>query len=140
MQNDATVHATCVAIDRGGLLITGKSGSGKSGLALQLMGMDAVLVADDRVILDSKADGLWASCPGPLTGKIEARGLGILNAVSLTRVSIKAVVDMDKIEDQRLPPERHVNLQGHELPLLHKVDGIHFAPALIQFMRGGRNA
>ena len=140
MQAPDTVHATCVAIDRNGVLITGRSGSGKSSLALQLLTMNAVLVADDRVILTEKEGWLWASCPGPLTGRIEARGVGILNAVSLTQVKVKAVVDMDVIEADRLPPLRHISLCGFELPLLHKVDSIHFAAALVQYMRGGRDA
>jgi len=98
------------------------------------------LVADDRVVLKDIKGGLWASCPGTLTGRIEARGIGILNAVSLTQVEIKAVVDMDIAETDRLPPARHISLCGHELPLLHKVEGIHFASALVQYMRGGRDA
>jgi len=139
MQASDTVHATCVAIDRGGVLIKGKSGSGKSGLALQLLTMGAVLVADDRVVLDDQSDGVWASCPGPLTGLIEARGVGILRAVSLTRVAVKVVVDLDVLEVDRVPALRHIQLCGHKVPLLHRVDSIHFAPALVQYMRGGRN-
>lgn len=135
-----TVHATCVAIDRSGLLIKGRSGSGKSGLALQLMALGATLVADDRVVLQSKDGLLWASCPGPLTGKIEARGVGILNAVALTQVAVKAVVDMDIVEVDRIPEERHISLCGFDFPLLYNVEGIHFVAALMQFMRGGRDA
>jgi len=71
---------------------------------------------------------------------IEARGVGILRVVSLTRVALKAVVDLSKIEKERIPPHRHISLNGHELPLLHKVEGIHFASALALFLRGGRDA
>jgi HPr kinase/phosphorylase len=42
------LHATTVAIGGRGVLILGPSGSGKSGLALELMAMGAGLVADDR--------------------------------------------------------------------------------------------
>ncbi len=45
------VHASCVAFGGAGVLILGPSGSGKSALALALMGLGAALVADDRVLL-----------------------------------------------------------------------------------------
>lgn len=51
MSSETILHGTCVAYSQSGLLIIGTSGSGKSALALALMGMDAVLLADDRVII-----------------------------------------------------------------------------------------
>lgn len=74
------IHGTCVVCQAQGILITGRSGSGKSQLALALMS-DAVrpctLVADDGVFLQAKDTGLWASGPHALRGKIERYGMGI---------------------------------------------------------------
>ena len=75
-----TLHATTVAFDRRGILILGKSGSGKSSLALDLMGRGATLVSDDRVHLSHVPGGLKASPPEAIAGVIEARGVGLLAA------------------------------------------------------------
>ena len=54
------LHATTVALAGQGVLILGPSGSGKSGLALQLMAMGAELVADDRTIVTARGSTLHA--------------------------------------------------------------------------------
>ncbi|MFN3389305.1 MAG: HPr kinase/phosphorylase, partial [Allosphingosinicella sp.] len=46
-----TVHASCVAIGGRAVLIAGRSGSGKSDLALRLIDRGARLVSDDYTIL-----------------------------------------------------------------------------------------
>ena len=63
MTGALTLHATCVAVEGRGVLITGPSGSGKSSLALALMAHGARLVADDRVTLSLREGTLWATCP-----------------------------------------------------------------------------
>ncbi|WP_417517130.1 HPr kinase/phosphorylase [Minwuia sp.] len=72
------VHATCIARDGRGLLITGPSGSGKSDLALRMLGRGWLLVADDRTELDRQDGKVLASAPERLAGMIEVRGLGLL--------------------------------------------------------------
>lgn len=72
--SEGSVHASCVAWNGEGVLISGPSGSGKSELALRLMDAGFDLVADDRVMLD----GTIASAPERLAGLIEVRGVGIL--------------------------------------------------------------
>ena len=43
------IHATCIALNNRGILLTGASGSGKSDLALRMiLEKGAVLIADDR--------------------------------------------------------------------------------------------
>ncbi|WP_331459605.1 HPr kinase/phosphorylase [Paracoccus liaowanqingii] len=70
------LHATTVALEGRGLVILGPSGSGKSGLALELMAVGAVLVADDRTDLRLQQGRLIAQAPPALSGRIEARGWG----------------------------------------------------------------
>ena len=50
-------HGTCVAIKSRGLLIIGRSGSGKSAVALALLGLGCDLVCDDCVCLSVEKKG-----------------------------------------------------------------------------------
>jgi len=133
-----TIHATAVEIGGRGLLILGPSGSGKSSLALALMGLGARLVADDRVILRAEGSRLVAECPAPIQGRIEARGIGILRAEAAGPVEVAQVVDLGQAETERLPPWRRITLSGLALPLVLGPQGPHLASALMQLMRGGR--
>ena len=135
---DLCLHATCVTLNNRGLLISGASGSGKSTLALALMSMGASLVADDRVLLSLEAGVLVARAPEPTVGLIEARGLGLLRAEVCRQTEICAKVDMDTLEAERLPPVRDTEILGQKVTLLHKLDPAYFAPALLQYLRFGR--
>ncbi|SHM06209.1 Hpr(Ser) kinase/phosphatase [Paracoccus solventivorans] len=134
-----TIHASAVAVEGRGLLILGPSGAGKSSLALALMAQGALLVADDRVLLDARNGRLIAACPPPLAGRIEARGMGILSAAAAGPVPVAQVVDLGRAETMRLPPRRSITLQGIALPLVLGPMGPHLAPALRQLLLGGRS-
>ncbi|MEY8828091.1 HPr kinase/phosphorylase [Sedimentitalea sp. XS_ASV28] len=141
MTNHASIlHASCVAVAEKGCLILGASGSGKSALALSMMAHGATLVADDRVVLTRIDNAVMASAPDPLRGLIEARGVGILTCDMAERVAIKVVVDMDSPETERLPQAHETELLGQPVALLRRVDGPHFAPALMQYLRSGRHS
>ncbi|WP_299438480.1 HPr kinase/phosphorylase [uncultured Rhodospira sp.] len=96
----STVHATCVALAEGGVLLRGGAGSGKSDLALRLLESgDARLVADDRVILDRDPDTehVYASTPEPLRGLLEVRGIGVISLDTsrwVANAPLIAVIDM----------------------------------------------
>ena len=132
-----TVHATAVSLAGRAVLLQGRSGSGKSALALELMAYGADLIADDQVILTRAGDSVVASCPASLSGLIEARGLGLLRAGPAEPAPLCCVVDLAARETDRLPPRRHVTLLGCQLPLLHRPAGVNLAPALLQFLRWG---
>lgn len=121
------------------MLITGASGTGKSALALELIALGGVLVSDDRVVIDAREGGIWLSAPKPLAGRIEARGMGILQVPSAPAWAAVAV-DMETVETKRLPPERTKSLAGATLPLLRKVESRSFAAMLQVYLRGGRVA
>ncbi|MEL7150994.1 MAG: HPr kinase/phosphatase C-terminal domain-containing protein [Pseudomonadota bacterium] len=134
-----TLHASAVAFDGQGVLLTGPSGSGKSSLALELIAFGGVLVADDQVVLEPRSDGVWLVAPEPLEHRVEARGVGILQTP--TRASrLEVVVDMSKSEDMRLPPERNIDIAGATFPLLRKVESPSFAAMLIVYLKGERLA
>ncbi|AVO39790.1 serine kinase [Pukyongiella litopenaei] len=132
------VHASCVAVGARAVLIRGGSGSGKSALALAMMGLGAALVADDRVWLTRDAGQVIATAPQATAGLIEARGVGILRADALGSAPVVLVADLERTETDRLPHPRTTVLLGCRLPLLFRVDGPHFAPALVQYLKAGR--
>lgn len=134
-----TLHASAVAIGGRGLLILGPSGSGKSALALELMAMGAGLIADDRVCVTRRGDAVIADCPPALKGRIEARGLGILNAVPAGPTPLALVVDLGRDEPERLPPWRQTEVAGVTLPLALRGRGPHLGAALRQMLLCGRS-
>jgi HPr kinase/phosphorylase len=133
-----TFHASCVAVGRHGILIQGASGAGKSALALQLMALGAQLVADDQTIVSRSATALHATCPPLLRGMIEARGIGILGVKPVDRVKLRLVVDLDRLETERLPPRRQVEVLGVAIDLVFAATSRHFPYGLLQYVRGGR--
>ncbi len=100
---ETLVHGTCVALGEIGALLTGLCGAGKSDLALRFLFLPAgslparpALIADDQVILRRTGRRIAASCPPPLAGKIEVRGIGITKApfaAAETRLELIARLD-----------------------------------------------
>ncbi len=133
-----TLHASAVAVDGKAALITGASGTGKSALCLQMVALGAGLISDDRTLVLLRNGHPVASALKPIRGLIEARGVGLLRVEPAPAAPITLIVDLDQTETARLPPERTRDLLGCKLPLLHRVDGLHFAPALMLTLRGGR--
>lgn len=89
------IHGTCVAIGDRGVVLLGKSGSGKSATALRLMDFDDTrLVADDRVDLWQQEEKIWACAPEKLAGLIEARGVGILRVPFCPRIPLALCVHL----------------------------------------------
>ncbi len=136
----ATLHATAVAVDGRGLLIMGASGTGKSSLALAMIGLGAQLVSDDQTVLERVGDGVVLDCPVPdLRGVIEARGMGLLHAPIAKQVALALVVDLDTVETQRLPPTRMIEMLGCVFPLVRRAEQAHFPVALMLQLRHGRH-
>jgi serine kinase of HPr protein (carbohydrate metabolism regulator) len=126
---DATelVHGTCVALGRTAALLRGPSGSGKSDLALRFLflarrgpaALDApILVADDQVWLVRNGELLLARPPDTIRGRIEVRGVGIVEVKSLMEAELALVVDLAPAREiERLPEgDATARLLGVELP------------------------
>jgi serine kinase of HPr protein (carbohydrate metabolism regulator) len=121
-----TIHASAVVIDGKGILILGKSGSGKSELALDLLdqaalrGLSGRLIGDDRIVLTQKEFGVFASAPSSLAGLIEVRGSGIhkIDHVKEARLFL-AVRLVPPSEAVRMPEDgNHEIAPGISLPCL----------------------
>lgn len=77
------VHGTMVDVYGIGILISGKSGIGKSEVALDLVERGHRLVSDDIVMLTKKSNILIASATEMNKHFMEIRGLGIVNVMSM---------------------------------------------------------
>lgn len=135
------LHASSISVEGRGLLILGPSGAGKSALAIRLISLGASLVSDDRTLVLAADGHLTASCPNPdLQGLVEARGLGILRAPTVTSARLALAIDLSKAETDRLPQQRSVTILGVPLALVLHPQNDHFPDALMLYLRHGRQA
>jgi serine kinase of HPr protein (carbohydrate metabolism regulator) len=101
-----TLHASTVAIDGRAVMLLGAPGAGKSDLALRLLDRGAALVADDCTVLDRAGDALLASAPATIAGRIEVRGLGILDWPHVSHVPVALAVALGPERDRMPEPRR----------------------------------
>ena len=107
------VHGTCVALGERAVLLRGESGAGKSDLALRFLALEGeggdtpLLVADDQVWVEARGNGkVVASAPATLAGRIEVRGVGIMQVPHRSEATIVLVCDLSARESvPRQPPE-----------------------------------
>ena len=97
-----TLHASTVAKDGRAVLITGPSGAGKSDLTLRLLDRGFQLVSDDQTIVRKDGERLLASAPPMLAGKLEIRGLGIVELERVDNVPVALLVEL-RSDIQRMP-------------------------------------
>jgi HPr kinase/phosphorylase len=132
------INGTAVAWRGQGVLIIGPTGAGKSDLTLRLIDAGATLVSDDVVELKRDGNELLLSFPpeGPadLMGKMEVKGLGIMNVPAAPPdVPLALVVRSTAREMVELVPE---SLESEWLGLQVTTIGIHLlepsAPAKVR--------
>ena len=113
------LHGTAVSVDGRGVLLRGRTGSGKSDLALRLIDRGALLIADDRVDIVRRANALIMSAPIAIAGFLEVRGLGIVELPYARTSSLALVIDLvprDRVE--RLPDPEMTEILGLPVPLV----------------------
>lgn len=131
-------HGSCVAFGEAGILILGRSGSGKSSLALALIALGAKLVADDQVELYAEDTGPAARAPAVLQGLLEARKVGLLQVDFTARAVVRLVIDLDREEQDRLPPRRVIKLGAQEVDLILGGNTPNLAIAAKLYVTAGR--
>ncbi|GAA4006918.1 HPr kinase/phosphatase C-terminal domain-containing protein [Sphingomonas humi] len=113
-----TLHASTVALGGRAVLITGISGAGKSDLALQLIDRGFTLVADDQTIVQKRGNRLHAAAPATIRGKLEIRGLGIVEMPVVEDIPVALVVELAS-DIQRYPSDaRERVICGSPVPLI----------------------
>ena len=99
-----TLHASTVALDGRAVLICGPSGAGKSDLALRLLDRGFVLVSDDQTIVRKDKGRVLAAAPPAIQGKLEIRGIGIVEMETVNDVPVALVVELSS-DVQRMPDD-----------------------------------
>jgi serine kinase of HPr protein (carbohydrate metabolism regulator) len=120
-----SIHASAVLVGERAVLIRGRSGSGKSRLAFDLILAGragqiapATLIGDDRVHLQAVVQGLLVRPPAAIAGLIEIRGLGLRRCAFAGEALVGLVVDLDAEDAERLPQPAALRtiICGVELP------------------------
>lgn len=124
-------HGVFVDIHGVGVLLTGKSGVGKSEIALELVSRGHRLIADDVVeLVRATADVLVGHSPEALRYHMELRGLGMINirdlygAAAITdtkRLSlvIELVSWKEVAQDERMvAPQEYIEIHDVQIPYI----------------------
>ena len=124
-----TIHVSSVAIDGRAVLIGGRSGAGKSDLALRLIDRGAALISDDYTFVRRDRDQAYASAPERISGQIEVRGVGIVAMPAAQNVPVALYVDLSG-EPVRLPEGTdRIAIAGIPIPTV-ALDGHHTSAPL----------
>lgn len=139
------MHATAISLNGRAALIRGPSGSGKSDLALRCLSLapsalvpaPARLVSDDQVIVRRQGLELCVSAPPQIAGKLEVRGLGIVEVAAEASAKAALIVDLVAHDDIARMPDRmpdpwpKARILGLDVPILRLWPFAASAPAVV---------
>ncbi len=128
MAGDSNLHATVLIWEEVGIMIEGRSGAGKTSLAMALMadgeaeGRFTCLVGDDRVTVTARNGQLIARPHPAVAGLIEHRGIGLFTVpyeracvLGLAVTLVGSPVELG----ERCPPTRPARrFLGVDLPFM----------------------
>jgi serine kinase of HPr protein (carbohydrate metabolism regulator) len=124
-----TLHVSAVSIGGRAVLIGGRSGTGKSDLALRLIDRGAELVSDDYTYVHRVSGQALASAPATIAGKIEVRGVGIVEREPVADIPVALFVDLEG-QPERFPRgEDRIAIAGVAIPIV-ALDGHHASAPL----------
>ena len=132
MHEEALIHGTCLAIGGTGVLLLGAARlrQVRPGAApdrrvghrpLRQYPRSARLVADDQVAVRKAGTALMASAPAALAGKLEIRGLGIVELPAQAEAALRLAVRLTPAaEIERLPDlaRARMDILGIAIPLV----------------------
>lgn len=109
-----TLHGVLIEIFGLGVLLAGRSGVGKSELALEMLARGHRLVADDAAEFELAGDGrVVGRCPPLLYGFLEVRGLGVLHVGRMfgepalrASKALDLILRLHAVGDYADPPDR----------------------------------
>jgi len=119
-----TVHGSLVDVYGVGILLIGRSGIGKSEIALDLVERGHRLVADDVVMVTRKGEGILMGAGTDIVKHfMEIRGLGLIDVRSMFGIRAirfqKRIEVVIELEDWRKDQEyTRTGLDGHTIPIL----------------------
>jgi serine kinase of HPr protein (carbohydrate metabolism regulator) len=117
-EKSETLHATSVAIGGRAVLLCGPSGTGKSDLALRLIDRGAILVSDDYTVVKWVDGRLEATAPQTITGKMEVRGLGVVDMPCVDYARVALIIDLtDDIDRMPADPQERL-VAGAGVPVV----------------------
>jgi serine kinase of HPr protein (carbohydrate metabolism regulator) len=117
-------HCCVINLADNGILIEGKSGSGKTSLMMGLLerarieNIPASFICDDQAMLTVNGEALIAEAPKMIAGKAELPGHGIIQMPHCGSTSIKQVFRLVPDEMvERMPKPGFSSHLGRPLPL-----------------------
>ena len=97
------VQATSICFNGHGYLIKGKSGTGKSSLALKMINRGATLISDD---ITEVVDGNLLA-PKEKRGWLEVRGIGLISGFEVCeKTPLRAVLELVEEKPERIPENK----------------------------------
>ena len=116
--NGKIIHASSVDINGKGVVILGKSGAGKSNLAIKLISMGAKLISDDQTHFKCKENKIIISKPETTPNFIEARGIGLIKVPFVVSSKLFCFVKITNLELNRLPNAKNKYCFGKKIKLM----------------------
>ncbi len=125
------VHGTFLSVFGEGVLITGKSGIGKSELALELVNRNHLFIGDDAIDVISFAGVPIGKAPRLSREFIEVRGVGIINLKGMFGIqsvlkehNVNLLIELVNLDDVKSSIERigkdfqYKEIAGSEIPMI----------------------